>query len=187
MLEGLYNCTPLAQQPHFTQHLCQRGAILLPLSHFSNIFPYCTIFPFWAHCDKSRRKDERGMSQATATSLYLCKEWNEVSSTVQNLKKNYLFSLSVLCSSRLILTKDHQISGQNKSEAREPEGLVKIIYGFVASSLFKRAGNSNEENFLNCGFGRDLQRLTSRQWCEGENVQPFSHYCLRLLENQFQF
>ena len=36
-----------------------------------------------------------------------------------------------------------QISGQNKSEAREPEGLVKITYGIVASSLFKKAGNSN--------------------------------------------
>ena len=35
------------------------------------------------------------------------------------------------------------ISGQNKSEAREPEGRVKITYGIVASSLLKRAGNSN--------------------------------------------
>ena len=34
--------------------------------------------------------------------------------------KNYLFSL---CSPRLILTRSPQISGQNKSEAREPEGL----------------------------------------------------------------
>ena len=55
-------------------------------------------------------------------------------------KNNYLFSL---CSPRLILTRSPQISGQNKSEAREPEGLVKITYGIVASSLFKRAGNSN--------------------------------------------
>ena len=55
-----------------------------------------------------------------------------------------LFVLSlVLCSPRLILTKFPQISGQNKSEAREPEGLVKKIYGIVASSLLKRAGNSN--------------------------------------------
>ena len=30
-----------------------------------------------------------------------------------------------------------QISGQNKSEARELEGVVKITYGIVASSLFK--------------------------------------------------
>ena len=55
-----------------------------------------------------------------------------------------------LCSPRLILTRSPQISGQNKSEAREPEGLVKISYGIVASSLFKRAGNSNKEIFLNC-------------------------------------
>ena len=46
-------------------------------------------------------------------------------------------------SPRLILTRSPQISGQNKSEAREPEGLVKITYGIVDSSLFKRAGNSN--------------------------------------------
>ena len=46
-------------------------------------------------------------------------------------------------SPRLILTRSPQISGQNKSEAREPEGLVKIAYGIVASFLFKRAGNSN--------------------------------------------
>ena len=39
-----------------------------------------------------------------------------------------------------------------KSEAREPEALVKITYGIVASYLFKRAGNSNEEVFLNCGI-----------------------------------
>ena len=44
---------------------------------------------------------------------------------------------------RLILTRYPQISGQNNSEAREPEGLVKIIYGIIASPLFKRAGNSN--------------------------------------------
>ena len=60
--------------------------------------------------------------------------------TVQNLKKIYLFSL---CSLWLILTRSPKISDQNKSEAREPEGLVKITYGIVASSLFKRAGNSN--------------------------------------------
>ena len=52
----------------------------------------------------------------------------------------YLFSL---CSPRLILTRSLQISGPYKSEAREPEGLVKITYGIVASFLFKRAGNSN--------------------------------------------
>ena len=50
---------------------------------------------------------------------------------------------------RLILTRSPQISGQNKSEAREPEGLVKITYGIVASSLFKRVGNSNKETILN--------------------------------------
>ena len=53
---------------------------------------------------------------------------------------------------RLILTRTPQISGQNKSEAREPEGLVKITYGFFASSLFKRAGNSNYEKILNCAL-----------------------------------
>ena len=63
--------------------------------------------------------------------------------TVQNLKKRITCSLSVLCSPRLILTRSPQISGQNKSEAREPEGLVKITYVNVASSLCKRAGNSN--------------------------------------------
>ena len=59
--------------------------------------------------------------------------------------------LFVLCFSRLILTRSAQISGQNNSDAREPEGVVKITYGIVASSLFKRAGNSNKEFFLNCG------------------------------------
>ena len=63
--------------------------------------------------------------------------------TVQSFKKRSICSLSVLRFPRLILTRSSQISGQNKSEAREPEGLVKITYGFVASSLFKRAGNSN--------------------------------------------
>ena len=43
------------------------------------------------------------------------------------------------CSPRLTLTTSLQISGQNKSEAIEPEGLVKITYGIVASFLFKRA------------------------------------------------
>ena len=62
--------------------------------------------------------------------------------TVQNLKR-IICSLPVLCSPQLILTRSPQISGQNKSEAREPEGLVKITYGIVASSLFRRAGNSN--------------------------------------------
>ena len=57
--------------------------------------------------------------------------------TVEKFKKIYLFSL---CSPRLILTRSPQISGQNMSEAREPEGLVKITYGIVASSLFKIAG-----------------------------------------------
>ena len=51
--------------------------------------------------------------------------------------------LFVLCFPPLILTISSQISGQNKSEAGEPDGLVKITYGIVASSLFKRAGNSN--------------------------------------------
>ena len=58
-------------------------------------------------------------------------------------KKRIACSLSVLYSPRLILTRSPQISGLNKSEAREPEGLVKTTYGIVASSLFKRAGNSN--------------------------------------------
>ena len=67
------------------------------------------------------------------------------SETVQNFKKE-LFVLSL--SPRLILTKSPQISGQNKSEAREPEGLVNVTYGIVASYLLKkRAGNSNYENF----------------------------------------
>ena len=48
-----------------------------------------------------------------------------------------------LCSPRLILTTAPQISGQNKSEAREPEELVEITYGMVVSSLFKRANNSS--------------------------------------------
>ena len=63
--------------------------------------------------------------------------------TVQNFKKRTTSYLPVLCSPWLILTRSPQISGQNKSEDREPEGLVKITYGIVASSLFKRAGNSN--------------------------------------------
>ena len=54
-----------------------------------------------------------------------------LSITFQNLKKIP------------ILTRSPQISGQNKSEAREPEGLVKITYGIFASSVFKSAGNSN--------------------------------------------
>ena len=60
--------------------------------------------------------------------------------TVQNLKKE-LHVLSLF--PRLILTRSPQISGQNKSEGREPEGLVKITYGIGA-------GNSNQEIFLNC-------------------------------------
>ena len=32
-----------------------------------------------------------------------------------------------LCSPQLILTRSLQISGQNKSEAREPQGLLKIL------------------------------------------------------------
>ena len=63
------------------------------------------------------------------------------------LKKRIICSLSALFFPQLILTRSPQISGQNKSEAREPAGLVKIPYGFVTSSLFKRAGNSNEEIF----------------------------------------
>ena len=63
--------------------------------------------------------------------------------TVQNFQKIITSSLSVLCSPQLILTRSHQISDQNNSEAREPEGLVKITYGIVASSLFIREGNSN--------------------------------------------
>ena len=57
--------------------------------------------------------------------------------------KKYIFALSLLCSPQLILTRSPQISGQNRSEAREPEGLVKITYGIVTIPLFKRAGNSN--------------------------------------------
>ena len=53
------------------------------------------------------------------------------------------------------MTRSPLISGKNKSEAREPEGLVKITYGIVASSLFKRAGNSNYEKIFNC----ELQHL----------------------------
>ena len=52
-------------------------------------------------------------------------------------KENYLFSL---CSPGLILTRSPQISRQNKSEASEPERLVKITYGIVASSLLKKSG-----------------------------------------------
>ena len=58
-------------------------------------------------------------------------------STVQNLKNRIICSLSVLFSPRLILTISPQISGQNKSEARDPEGLVKITYGIFASSFLK--------------------------------------------------
>ena len=46
-------------------------------------------------------------------------------------------------SAYITLRKLGPILSQNKSEAREPEGLVKITYGIVASSLFKTAGNSN--------------------------------------------
>ena len=56
--------------------------------------------------------------------------------------KKIICSLSVLCS-LFPMTYFGQRFGQNKSEARELEGLVKITYGFVASSPFKRAGNSN--------------------------------------------
>ena len=76
-----------------------------------------------------------GLNISTVFEIALC--------TVQNSKRIIICSLSVLCSPRLILTRSPQISGQNKSEAKEPEGLVKITYGIVASSLFKRAGNSN--------------------------------------------
>ena len=41
-------------------------------------------------------------------------------------KNNHFFSVH---SPRLILTRFPQISDQNKSEAREQEGLVKITYG----------------------------------------------------------
>ena len=40
-----------------------------------------------------------------------------------------------------------QISGQNKSEAREQEGLVKITYGIVASSLLKEREIQIRKNF----------------------------------------
>ena len=69
---------------------------------------------------------------------------NELLRTLFKIEKEKsICSLSVLCSSQLILNRSPQISGQNKSEARELEGLVKITYGIVASSLFKKAGNSN--------------------------------------------
>ena len=61
--------------------------------------------------------------------------------TVQNLKKKIFCSLP-------------QISGQSKSEAKESEGLVKITYGFVASSFIKIAGSSKYENFLNCTYNK---------------------------------
>ena len=50
-----------------------------------------------------------------------------------------------------MLTRSPQISGQNKSEAREPEGLVKITYGIVASSIFKMCifiDTTIQKNFL---------------------------------------
>ena len=58
-----------------------------------------------------------------------------------DLKRNcYFFSDLTHCGSVPhdlgILTKSPQISGQNKSEDREPEVLVKITYGIVANSLF---------------------------------------------------
>ena len=63
--------------------------------------------------------------------------------TVQHFEKRITCSLSVLHSPRLILTRSPQISGQSKSEAGEPEGLVKITCGIVANSFFKRVVNSN--------------------------------------------
>ena len=63
--------------------------------------------------------------------------------TVQNFTKRIICSLSALFFPQLILTRSPQISGQNKSEAREPAGLVKITSDIVASSLFKKEGNSN--------------------------------------------
>ena len=49
------------------------------------------------------------------------------------LKSKMLTSSSVLCSPRPIFIRSPQISGPNKSEAREPEELVKITYVFVES------------------------------------------------------
>ena len=72
-----------------------------------------------------------------------------------------------LCSPLFILTRSPQISGQNKSEAREPEGLVIITCDFVTKSLFKRAGNSNEEIFLNCGSKQIATVLKARPPREG--------------------
>ena len=60
----------------------------------------------------SNKKIRTAKQTAIATSLFII------------LKKIIICSLSVL-SPRLILTRSPQISGQNKSEAREPEGLVK--------------------------------------------------------------
>ena len=55
--------------------------------------------------------------------------------SLQNLKKvSFVLSL-------FPMTYFDQISDQNKSEAREPEGLAKITFGIVTSFLFKRVGN----------------------------------------------
>ena len=64
-----------------------------------------------------------------------------IGNTVQKFKKRIICSFSV--PQRLILTRSPQISDKNNSETRELKGLIKITYGIVASSLFKRAGNSN--------------------------------------------
>ena len=69
------------------------------------------------------------------------------------------------------MTRSLQISDQNKSEARELEGLVKITYGSVAISLFKRAGNSNLEKDLNCIPGYSFINFTKKINFE-KRVQP---------------
>ena len=67
--------------------------------------------------------------------------------TVQILKKE-LFVLSLLSVPYDLFWPDLPKSlAKISQEAREPEGLVKITHGFVASSLFKRAGNLNQEIF----------------------------------------
>ena len=78
------------------------------------------------------------------TQKYLCHTYLTVH-CLKIFKRIIICSLPVFCSPWLNLTWSPQISGQNKSDAREPEGLVKITYGIVAlaSFLFKRAGNSN--------------------------------------------
>ena len=71
---------------------------------------------------------------------------------VQNLKKKELHVLYLFSVPHDLFWPDIPKSLAKISQRPEnPEGLVKITYGIVASSLFKRAGNSNWEN-LNCAL-----------------------------------